>query len=76
MGINPPTPVDVVLPYIDLLDCVLVMTVHPGFGGQKFISDCMSKVCEQQTSDFLVWHGIGTFAILKGTVKRMTAEGL
>lgn len=44
MSINPPTEVEVLLPFIDLVDCVLVMTVHPGFGGQKFISDCMSKV--------------------------------
>ncbi|GFO11419.1 ribulose-phosphate 3-epimerase [Plakobranchus ocellatus] len=44
MSINPPTQVDVLVPYVDLLDCVLIMTVHPGFGGQKFISDCMPKV--------------------------------
>lgn len=44
MGVNPPTDVEVLLPYIDLLDCVLVMTVNPGFGGQKFMSECLPKV--------------------------------
>uniref|UniRef100_A0A2C9JLC1 ribulose-phosphate 3-epimerase n=1 Tax=Biomphalaria glabrata TaxID=6526 RepID=A0A2C9JLC1_BIOGL len=44
MGINPPTDVEVVLPFIDLLDCVLIMTVNPGFGGQKFMSECLPKV--------------------------------
>ncbi|CAL1525897.1 unnamed protein product [Lymnaea stagnalis] len=44
MGINPPTDVEVVLPYIDLLDCVLVMTINPGFGGQKFMAECLPKI--------------------------------
>ncbi|KAI8778318.1 ribulose-phosphate 3-epimerase [Biomphalaria glabrata] len=44
MGINPPTDVEVVLPFIDLLDCVLIMTVNPGFGGQKFMSECLPKI--------------------------------
>lgn len=44
LAINPPTPVEVVLPYVELVDAILIMTVNPGFGGQKFISDCMSKV--------------------------------
>ncbi|XP_059169994.1 ribulose-phosphate 3-epimerase-like [Physella acuta] len=44
MSVNPPTDVEVLLPYIDLLDCVLVMTVNPGFGGQKFMSECLPKI--------------------------------
>lgn len=44
--INPETPVDRLSPYLDEIDEVLVMTVHPGYGGQKFIEDCMSKVSE------------------------------
>ena len=42
--INPETPVEHLFPYIDEIDEALVMTVHPGYGGQKFIEDCMSKV--------------------------------
>ncbi|KAF6046825.1 Ribulose-phosphate 3 epimerase family protein [Candida parapsilosis] len=44
MGIKPNTPVEVVYPYAKDLDMVLVMTVEPGFGGQKFMQDMMPKV--------------------------------
>lgn len=42
--LNPETPVERVYPYLGEVDEVLVMTVHPGYGGQKFISECLSKV--------------------------------
>lgn len=42
--LNPETPVERLIPYLGEVDEVLVMTVHPGYGGQKFIVDCMSKV--------------------------------
>jgi ribulose-phosphate 3-epimerase len=42
--INPETPVEATTPYLAEIDEILVMTVHPGYGGQKFIADCMPKV--------------------------------
>lgn len=42
--VNPETPVEKSEPYLDKADEVLVMTVHPGYGGQKFIAGCLSKV--------------------------------
>lgn len=42
--LNPETPVETLLPYLDEVDEVLVMTVHPGHGGQSFIADCVPKV--------------------------------
>ena len=42
--LNPETPVERLLPYLGEADEVLVMTVHPGYGGQKFIAECMPKV--------------------------------
>lgn len=42
--INPPTPVEVILPYIDDVDMVLIMTVNPGFGGQSLIKECLDKI--------------------------------
>lgn len=44
--IKPNTPVATVEPYLDLVDMVLVMTVEPGFGGQKIIPECLDKVKE------------------------------
>lgn len=42
--IKPCTPADAVLPYLDQLYMVLVMTVEPGFGGQSFMEDMMPKL--------------------------------
>lgn len=44
MSISPDTPAEVLFPYLDRLDMLLVMTVHPGFGGQKLIPECLGKV--------------------------------
>ena len=44
LAIKPGTPIDAVQPYLSQLDMVLVMTVEPGFGGQKFMHEMMSKV--------------------------------
>lgn len=46
LTLNPETPVDSLVRYADLLDEVLVMTVHPGFGGQSFIPDGLAKMRE------------------------------
>ena len=42
--IKPGTPAEAVAPYIDKVDMILVMTVEPGFGGQKLIPECIDKV--------------------------------
>lgn len=42
--IKPATPAEAVEPYLELVDMVLVMTVEPGFGGQKLIPECLDKV--------------------------------
>ena len=44
IAIKPGTNIDTVNPYLDIIDMVLVMTVEPGFGGQKFQPEMMSKV--------------------------------
>ena len=43
MVINPDTPVEGLIPFLDQLDLVLLMTVFPGFGGQKFIESVLEK---------------------------------
>ncbi len=42
--INPPTPVEKIYPFLEIVDEVLIMTVNPGFGGQKFIFDVVPKI--------------------------------
>ncbi len=42
--LNPETPVARLEPYLGEVDEILVMTVHPGFGGQTFIADCLPKL--------------------------------
>ena len=44
VAINPATPVDVIGHVLDRLDLVLLMTVNPGFGGQKFIDAVLPKI--------------------------------
>ena len=44
VSLNPGTPIEKVLPVLKLIDLVLVMSVNPGFGGQKFIKDTLEKV--------------------------------
>ena len=46
LAISPDTPWDSVIPYLDLVDMVLIMTVNPGFGGQSIIYGCLDKVKE------------------------------
>jgi ribulose-phosphate 3-epimerase len=44
LTLNPETPFDLIEPYLHKIDVLLIMTVHPGFGGQPFRADQMHKV--------------------------------
>jgi ribulose-phosphate 3-epimerase len=44
IALNPETPAEAVLPYLDRVDLVLVMTVNPGWGGQPFITEVLPKL--------------------------------
>ena len=46
LALNPETPAAAVLPYLDAIDLLLVMTVHPGRGGQAFITEVLPKIAE------------------------------
>ena len=55
LAINPKTPADVLIPYLDQLDGVLVMTVQPGFAGQKLMEGAKEKVASVRS--LLDTHG-------------------
>ena len=44
ISLNPDTKIDIVEDYLDKVDLILIMSVYPGFGGQKFISDVLKKI--------------------------------
>lgn len=44
LAINPPTHLSAVLPHLKLIDTLLIMTVNPGFGGQAFIPETLTKI--------------------------------
>jgi ribulose-phosphate 3-epimerase len=57
LGIKPNTPIEQYSELIDLVDMFLIMTVEPGFGGQKFMEEMMSKVRKTRTliGDRPIW---------------------
>ena len=44
LAINPETDISKIIPYLDRIDLVLILSVNPGYGGQKFIDDSLNKV--------------------------------
>lgn len=46
LAINPETPMETLKPYLSYVEEVVVMSVHPGFGGQSFIEESFDRICE------------------------------
>ena len=72
MALRPATPVE---PYEDLLpelDMLLVMTVEPGFGGQKFLDLCLPKI--RRARELLDKHGLDLWLQVDGGVSAETVE--
>jgi len=49
VSLNPETKIDVIKKYLNDIDLVLIMSVHPGFGGQKFMPEVLDKIQELKT---------------------------
>ena len=78
VALNPGTPVDVLKDIISNLDLVLIMSVNPGFGGQKYIKYCSSKLQEvkalsEKTNKNLLIQVDG--GITKDNIKEAVASG-
>ncbi|WP_327636883.1 ribulose-phosphate 3-epimerase [Kribbella sp. NBC_00482] len=72
MALRPATPIE---PYEDLLaelDMILIMTVEPGFGGQKFLDVCVPKI--RRTRQLLDKHGLDLWIEIDGGVSADTIE--
>lgn len=72
VAIRPKTPAEAVLPFLDLCDLVLVMTVEPGFGGQSFMAGLMPKL--QQVRDYIDARRPGCELEVDGGVTTETAK--
>ena len=70
--VKPKTPAEAVLPFIDKVDMILVMTVEPGFGGQKFMADMMPKL--KQLRQMIEEKNPGCHLEVDGGVDLVTAE--
>jgi ribulose-phosphate 3-epimerase len=70
--INPPTPIEKIEPFLPLADYVLVMTVNPGFGGQKMIDECLVKIAELK--DFCTKHGLSIPIEVDGGINENTVS--
>ncbi|MBU2652746.1 MAG: ribulose-phosphate 3-epimerase [Bacteroidetes bacterium] len=66
LSLNPDKAVDLVLPYLEKCDRLLVMSVFPGFGGQKFIESTLTTIEKART--FIDRHGLKTVIAVDGGV--------
>ncbi len=66
IAINPPTEFSALEPFVELCDMLLVMSVHPGFGGQAFIDDSLRKV--EQARNFVESHDLLTDIEIDGGI--------
>ena len=74
IAINPGTPVSLLKDVINDIDLVLIMSVNPGFGGQKFIADAVNKVREAKSMIQLTGRSI--YLEVDGGVSLTNAESL
>jgi ribulose-phosphate 3-epimerase len=70
--LNPATPVEVIEPIIEDVDLVLLMTVNPGFGGQRFIDSVLTKI--EKVSTLVRSRGLSVEIEVDGGVNKTTAK--
>jgi ribulose-phosphate 3-epimerase len=71
VALNPHTPLEIIKYVLEDLDYVLIMTVNPGFGGQKFIKNCLSKI--KELKELIEKRGLNTLIEVDGGINAETA---
>ena len=72
VALNPGTPTEIVEPFMDEVDMILVMSVNPGFGGQKFIPSTLKKI--RQIREMIIASGRPIELEVDGGVNANTAK--
>jgi len=72
ISINPGTPFSAALPYMSDIDLLLIMTVNPGFGGQSFMPECLSKIAEAR--EYIDAHGLKVDIEVDGGINAHTGR--
>lgn len=72
LTLRPRTPVETLLPHLELCDLVLVMTVEPGFGGQSFMTDQVAKIDRLRAE--IDGRGLKTLIEVDGGITAETAK--
>lgn len=72
LSIKPGTPFEDVIPYLDKIDMLLIMTVEPGFGGQSFIADTLEKI--SASKKYITEHNLNVKIQVDGGINAETAD--
>jgi ribulose-phosphate 3-epimerase len=78
LAVNPETPLSLAEPWLDQIDLLLVMSVHPGFGGQHFMEEAVPKI--ERAADIAGRRGLDLVIEVDGgidveTVAKVSAAG-
>ena len=71
LAVNPDTPFEAFEPFLAEIDLVLLMTVFPGFGGQKFMDEVVPKI--RRTAEFIAERGLDVAIQVDGGIDERTA---
>ncbi|MEZ5360699.1 MAG: ribulose-phosphate 3-epimerase [Candidatus Zixiibacteriota bacterium] len=74
LSLNPDMSVEAVLPYVHMVDLVLLMSVFPGYGGQKFIPESLERAAK--IKNHIRENGLSCQLQIDGGVNRTTAPGV
>ena len=71
-ALNPATPFELIKPVMKKLDLLLLMTVNPGFGGQKFIPEVLPKI--KEANEYIIRKGLETEIEVDGGINAKTSR--